>query len=234
MDIKPLKVTVCVLTYNRCQYLAKTLNSLFDAPGDYSLFVYDNGSTDETRRYLADYERTGLYTAVRFNHSDNHTAGYGMNRAIEMALDSKPDVILFSADDYKYHRDWFAKFIAFWQAAPPDMKLASLNLEPAYPWNEITGKVEYGGVRAIIRTTVGGSNWSFRVEDLDLIYPLREITGGEDLEVCRRLTGNGHKIAALDLTVHEGEKASVWGNQSWVYAQPLPDNALKWMGINGS
>lgn len=231
MDIQPLKVAVCVLTYNRVHYLVRTIDSLFDARrrDDYRLLVYDNGSTDDTRRYLAEYDGTGLFDECRFNNLPIHTAGYGMNRAIEMALETKPDIILFSADDYSYKRDWYGKFCAFWQAAPPDVKLASLNLEPAYPWNEITEKVEYGGVRALIRTTVGGSNWSFRVEDLDLIYPLREITGGEDLEVCRRLTGNGHKIAALDLTVHEGEKNSCWGNQSWVYAQPLPQSALDWM-----
>ena len=229
MAAQSLKVAVAVLTYNRCDYLVRMISSLADAGGEYSLFVYDNGSTDETRRYLENCDQLSMFTGLQFNDTDNHTAGYGMNRAIEMALTVDPDVILFSADDYRYHKWWFTKFQDFWTHAPDDVKLASLNIEPDYPWNAITAKAEYGLQRAIIRTTVGGSNWSFRAADVDMIYPVREITGGEDLEICRRLTGNGHKIAALDLTDHIGEKNSVWGNRSWEYSKPLPDDTYSFL-----
>jgi len=225
-----MKVAVAVLTYNRCDYLERTLNSLCGNPGAFDLFVFDNGSTDDTRRALAPWNELGAFTGMQFNDTQIHTAGFGMNRAIEMALTVEPDVILFSADDYRYKPHWFSHFVDFWQNAPEDVALASLNIEPAYPWNEITAKVEYGWQRAIIRATVGGSNWSFRASDVDLIYPIREITGGEDLEVCRRLTGNGHKIAALNLTDHIGEHESVWGNRSWEYAQPLPADIMEWIG----
>ena len=231
---EPMKVAVALLTYNRCDYLERTISSLADAGGEYDIFVYDNGSTDETRRYLANCAEFFMFEGLGFNNTDNHTAGYGMNRVIEMARGAKPDIILFTADDYRYRKGWFAKFLDFWTHAPDDVKLASLNIEPAYQWNAITERVEYGGQRAIIRATVGGSNWSFRADDLDLIYPLREITGGEDLEICRRLTGNGHRIAALNLTDHIGEFASCWGNRSWEYAQPLPADIREWVEINDS
>ena len=230
MAVQPLKVAVALLTYNRPIYLDRTLMSLFGAEGEYSLFVFDNGSTDDTRRILTEWNELGAFTGMQFNDTQIHTAGFGMNRAIEMALTVEPDIILFSADDYRYKPYWFSHFVEFWQHAPEDVKLASLNIEPVYPWNEITAKVEYGGQRAILRTTVGGSNWSFRASDVDLIYPIREITGGEDLEICRRLTGNGHKIAALNLTDHIWEKNSCWGNRSWEYAQPLPADVMEWIG----
>lgn len=229
MAVQPLKVAVCILTYNRMAYLAKTLDSLSNVPGGYDLFVYDNGSNDGSKFYVESAYEAGELTGYDINNGDNHSTGYGMNRAIEMALKVEPDIILFSADDYVYHPDWFAKFTAFWNVAPPRIKLASLNIEPVYPWNAITYFIEHGGVRGIARTTVGGSQWSFRASDVDLIYPLREITGGEDLEVCRRLIGNGYQIVALDLSEHVGEKESVWGNQSWTYAKQVPGEVMAWI-----
>jgi hypothetical protein len=54
-----------------------------------------------------------------------------------------------------------------------------------------------------------------------IVGPLADQTGGEDLAVCRDLQARGYKLAALDLTDHIGERESAWGNRSWERAQPL-------------
>lgn len=210
------KLSIGVLTFNRAGYLVRTLASLMDDP---VTVIYDNGSTDTTRQWLKGDN-------VVFNPTNNHTVGYGMNRVIEHCVKDKSDIILFSADDYVYSIGWAKRLIAFWEAAPENVKLVNANLEPLYPWNEITGLVDYGGQHGITRTSLGGSQWSFRASDIDLIYPVRETTGGEDLEICKRLITSGYQLVSLDLSEHIGEKQSAWGNESWRYAIPLDKRAL--------
>ena len=113
------------------------------------------------------------------------------------------------------------KLAAFWQDAPEEVKLCSLILEPVYPWNTIRGTLDAGGLRALLRDSVGGCSWSFRASDWPTIGPLPQVMPGEDLQICQKLVSQGYYLAALDLGEHVGEKVSAWLNESWKYAQPL-------------
>lgn len=226
MDTQPLKIAVALLTYNRMGFLQRTLTSLDQTPGAWTLDMVDNGSIDGSAEFVRSH---GGYA----NTDGNRTVGHGMNLSIGMALERKPDIVLFTADDYEYRRGWLDKLAAFWQAAPACVVIASLNPEPLYAWNAITGSGEAGGVRYITRVSLGGSQWSFRAKDWPLIGPIAEKTGGEDLEICYRLIRKGYSLAQLDLSVHAGEKNSAWGNQSWIYAQALPPAVMDWLGGEG-
>ena len=205
-----MKVSICILTYNRFDLLLRTLDSLSGIP----LTLVDNGSTDGTAEFV---RRWGGIC----NTDGNRTAGHGMNIAIGAALKHDPDIVLFSADDYEYKPGWYDKFVSFWTYAPDEIALASCHLEDCWSWNEIDGMGHSDGVPFVTRASVPGSNWSFRAKDAGLILPIAETTGGEDLAVCRRLRENGHKMAALDLVTHIGEQQSAWGNESWRYAKPI-------------
>ena len=214
MDTIFVKVALVVLTYNRLDMLKQTLASVNRFALHY-LDVIDNGSTDgATPEYVASI---GGYC----NKDGNHTTGHGMNIAITRAMDSKPDVIVFSADDYKYRPDWLARLQRFYENAPDEVKLASAHLEPLWSWNSIYAKGTAGGIPFVFRESLPGSNWIFRASDAGLIMPIAEQTGGEDLQICHRLRAAGHHLAALDLAEHIGEQQSAWGNESWRYAQPL-------------
>jgi len=219
-----MKIGVAVLTYNRKALFINTLDSLlanrmYETGSSFSLSVYDNGSHDGTDKLVREI-------GGQVNTGDNHTTGFGMNRVIEMAMKTKPDVILFTADDFFYRSDWLEKLVAFWEAAPTDVVLASCYLEPDWDWNKISEIGDAGGQHYAIRASVPGSNWSFRTSDLYRIYPVAEKTGGEDLEICHRLTSQGAKLVALDLVKHTGERQSAWGNGSWQYAKSLDLAAL--------
>ncbi len=205
-----MKISICLLTYNRFDLLLRTLDSLSGIP----LTLVDNGSTDGTAEFVS---RWGGIC----NTDGNRTAGHGMNIAINAALKDSPDVVLFSADDYEYKPGWAEKFAAFWEHAPDEIALASCHLEDCWPWNIVDGMGRSGGVPFVTRASLPGSNWSFRASDAGLILPIAEKTGGEDLEICMRLRESGRKLAALDLVTHVGERASSWGNESWRYAQPI-------------
>jgi len=151
---------------------------------------------------------------------------YGMQRAIEAALDHEPDIVLFSADDITYVRDWLPRLVRFWQAAPDDVKLATLYLEPEWDWNRPLGAADIGGERVLFRASVPGGCWSFRATDWPLIGPIPQKMPGEDLDICQRLRAARYRLAALDLGSHEGRHVSAWGNRSEDYAKPL--NARAW------
>ena len=73
-----------------------------------------------------------------------------------------------------------------------------------------------------------GSSWSFPARHWrQIVGPLEDRTGGEDLAVCQGLLATGYRLAALDLTEHIGERESAWGNRSWERAQPL----RVWQGV---
>jgi len=215
-----MKLAVAVLTYNRQELFLRTLHSIQEGLHQYpilerELVVVDNGSTDGSAELLQGM--IGGYC----NTDGNHTVGHGMNLAITRALASKPDLVLFTADDYEYKPGWASKLARFWWWAPPEVALVCCNLEPDYDWNKPHQVVASGGEIALARESVPGSNWSFRASDWPLIGPLAETTGGEDLAVCKRLRQAGRLLCALDLTEHIGERQSAWGNGSWRYARPL-------------
>lgn len=212
-----MKISVGVLSYNRRDLLVRTLTSLYQ--GGVDVFLYDNGSHDGAEQIVKE-----LGGAV--NTGANQSTGHGMNKVIEMALAANPDVVLFSADDFVYDLDFEEKIVEFWNNAPEDIKLASCYLEPSWDWNNVSQVSDAGGVHYAIRETIPGSNWMFRASDKDLILPISEKTGGEDIEICNRLTAQGYRLAALDLVEHTGEFKSAWGNQSWRYSKPLDRKGL--------
>lgn len=213
-----MKVVVALLTYNRKTLFLKTLNSLYNSEHHYVNVVVDNGSTDGT----ADIVK-GIGGIV--NDTENHTTGRGMNIAIEAAMKHEPDLIVFTADDFYYRKGWLKRLVNFWENAPQDVSMASCYLEPLWSWNEIV-KVDTAGERYTIRTSIPGSNWTFRKNAVDMIYPLQEKTGGEDLAVCDWMRRQRYRLAALDLVIHTGEQESAWGNESWKSAQPLDKVSL--------
>ena len=219
-----MKLAVAVLTYNRQELFLRTLHSIQEGlcqawAIEHDLTVVDNGSTDGTAELVRGLE--GGYANV----DGNRTVGHGMNLAITRALASKPDLVLFTADDYEYKPGWASKLARFWWWAPPEVALVCCNLEPDYDWNRPHQVVASAGILGLARESLPGSNWCFRASEWPLIGPLAETTGGEDLAVCRRLRRPGRLLCALDLSEHIGERQSAWGNGSWRYARLLDRGA---------
>lgn len=212
-----MNVAVAVLTFNRLHLLKRTLTSMNAAPGHpFRRVVVDGGSdSPEQRAFVASLPGS-------YQFPSKVSVGRSMNMAIDLAEATKPEIIVFSADDYEYRPDWLAKLVRFWKAAPNDIGLATLNWEPDYAWNTVLDHTVIGAQQVLIRNTVPGSSWSFRAKDWKwIIGPMEDRTGGEDLTVCRSLQASGYRLAALDLTNHIGERESAWGNQSWRLANPL-------------
>ena len=212
-----LTVCVAVLTFNRFHLLRQTLASMDAAPGyAFRRVLVDGGSSDDQQRAWVAHQPDSYVFEGKVS------VGHSMNTAIDLAVGTGAGLIVFSADDYEYRPGWLARLVNFWQAAPADVGLAALNWEPDYPWNTVLEEVVIGGERTLMRATLPGSSWSFPVPYWrQIVGPLEDRTGGEDLAVCRSLLAGGYRLAALDLTEHIGERESAWGNKSWERAQPL-------------
>ena len=213
-----MKIGVGVLTWNhrktgREQMFYDTLLSLTNGGQAVDVVVVTNGSTDGTQDTV---RRLGGIV-----DDTNSQIWYGMTKAIEAVIERGADVVLFTADDITYTEGWADKLAAFWQDAPEEVKLCSLILEPVYPWNTIRGTVDAGGVRAILRDSVGGCSWSFRAADWPIIGPLPQVMPSEDLLTCQKLVGQGYYLAQVELADHVGEEVSAWGNQSHKIARPV-------------
>lgn len=216
-----MKIVIAVLTYNRKALFEKTMNSLAHAGYPFIPVVIDNGSTDGTAEAAK-----ASFGNVIINNSGDHSTGYGMNLAIEEALRHKPDLILFSADDFEYKKYFLHELVNFWSNAPADVIMASCYLEPLWDWNKVISKGKAGQTRYVLRESIPGSNWSFMANSVNEIYPVAQKTGGEDLAICAKLRRQRYRLAALDLVIHTGEEQSAWGNQSYKYAQPINKKEL--------
>ncbi len=202
-----------VYKFKRLPLLERTLASIERAGHPYELIPLTNGSTDATDKYIRN-----LGGIVDNGHSQ---IWYAMQRLVEAALEREPDLIILSADDIEYVDGWLARLVSFVEAAPDDVKLTSLFLEPLWNWNEVRAAIDAGGERALIRDSVPGASWVFRAADWPLIGPIPQKMPGEDLEICQKLRAQDYRLAQLDLGMHIGERQSSWGNRSYEYAQPL-------------
>ena len=122
------KVTVYIPAYNYGVYLQKSVESVLgQIYNDWELIIIDDGSTDETRTVLAQFEGN---PKIRIQYQENQGLTRSNNKAIEMsrgeyvirldaddyldenallvlshALDSKPDVALVYPDYYVVSED---------------------------------------------------------------------------------------------------------------------------------
>lgn len=77
-----LKVSICIPTYNRKDYLAETLKSVYaQTYKDYEIIVVDDGSTDGTEEMV----KNGKYGNLRYCRQENAGDAAARNRLIDLA-----------------------------------------------------------------------------------------------------------------------------------------------------
>jgi hypothetical protein len=207
-----VRVAVAVRTWNvirtgRREIFERTLESLRHGGHPFELVLVDNGSTDGTSELV---RARGGYAAPR--SGANNGAGMGMNIAIERALGVRPAIVVFSDDDIAWRQGFLRSVVQFWSEAPQDVVLLGGYLEPEWPWNTISGVIECGGVRALVRNTTPGGTWTFRAKDWPRIGPLQAEMEA-DYFACARVRTEGLRICQADLAEHLGADCSTWGNQ---------------------
>jgi len=116
-------ISVVIPTYNRYETLKRNLNLLAAqtlAMEDFEVIVIDDGSSDETPRFLAEFSQRSPYQ-LKVITQKNSGQGVARNAGIEIA---EGEIILFLGDDMLTNPDFLAAHLRFHTANPEKAKAA--------------------------------------------------------------------------------------------------------------
>lgn len=220
-------MAVGILTHNavatlRWGLLERTLASVEKAFPETRILVLDNGSTDGTAEAV---RRVASERAivVPYEPPDGvHTPGRGRNEIAKQFLQLGADLWVFSDDDIEWEDGAQDTLEFLWSHASADLALLSGLREAEFPWSQIIGtRIVSDGNRSEcfeFRTSAPAAAWCFPRTKWPLIGPVPEddprIEGniGEDVQVCRRLVEQGHRLGQVALAEHIGQGYSAFGN----------------------
>ena len=105
--MKEPEVSVVVATYNRCEILPGTLDSLINQNSEiaYEVIVVDNNSTDDTRRVIDKLREKPGYEKLNYHFEDKQGVSHARNRGIAAA---RASILAFTDDDIRPAPDWVA------------------------------------------------------------------------------------------------------------------------------
>ena len=189
-DAAPL-VSVAITTYNRARYLRDCLDSVLrQTYRPLEVVVVDDGSTDDTRRILAEYG-----PAVRVAHHDRRRGiAQAKNRALRMTSEAARYVAVLDSDDC-YAPRFVERCVALLERAPDvglvyaddiliDAAGRELRRQPAVePWSveawlrtcNLRGDTWVARRELVMRTALHDEALEYDV-DYDLFYQLLELT----------------------------------------------------------
>jgi len=207
-----MNITVIVCTYNRCQTVTKSLDSIavqnVPASVEWDVLVVDNNSTDQTREVLEKY----CIQNPRFSYVFESKQGlsHARNAGIQKA---RGEILAFTDDDVTADSDWLwsltsslssgewsfagGRIIPVWSGKLPDW-ISENDLATMGPF---TGFDEGLESKALTRPSYGG-NTAFRRElfekyggfRTDLGRSNNNLQGREDIEIANRLFAAGERL----------------------------------------
>ncbi len=208
------KITVIVCTFNRCQSLAKTLDSVatttLPESEKWEVVVVDNNSGDQTREVVRDFSRR-YPNCFRYFFEPRQGKSYALNSGIQEA---RGDVLVFMDDDVTVEPTWLRNLTAGlcsgeWAGAGGPILPRWPCTPPSWlPVKEWFGKAPLGifdlGPQAGPLTDAPfGTNMAFlrRVFEKHGVFrtdlgprPNSEVRNNEDTEFGRRLLAAGERL----------------------------------------
>ncbi len=211
--IDPTKITVVVCTYNRCQPLKKTIESVaaqtLSHPLAWEILVVDNNSTDDTRQVVEGLQRR-YPERVRYAFEPEQGISYARNTGVREA---RGEILAFLDDDEIASSGWVENLTANlhngeWAGAggrvlppsgfSPPRWLSSLSSSITGPLAVFDPALEAGQ----LSEPPFGANMAFRREVFDKYGGFRTDLGrtgtsmisNEDTEFGRRLMAAGLRL----------------------------------------
>jgi len=166
-----MKATVIVCTYNRCDTLAKTLESLAAStvPNSvqWEIVVIDNNSSDRTRQVVEDFS-SRFPGRFRYAFEPRQGKSFALNRGVR---ETQADVLAFTDDDVIAEPEWLWNltrnlFSGEWQGAGG--KILPLNTAPIPDWvprdtyGVLWGSFDLGDESRDMSLAPYGANMAFR------------------------------------------------------------------------
>jgi glycosyltransferase involved in cell wall biosynthesis len=207
-------ISVVVCTFNRCESLVDTLQSL-DAMEvadtiDWEVFVVDNNSTDQTRERVESVART---SRVKIRYLLESKQGLSNARNLGIVSGDR-EYIAFTDDDVLVARDWLTTIVQTFEEYGADCvggRILPKWLEERPPWlgdqllNVLAmqdyGETPFEFARVGEPRFLYGANFAFRRTSLVQAGMFKadagrsgRFGGYEDLEISERLRRNERKI----------------------------------------
>ena len=205
--------TIGIPTFNRSEFLGRTLSSLLDlvepAGADYEILVVDNNCTDKTTEVIGAL-KPQFKGRLRSVKEQRQGLSCCRNRIIE---ESRADVVAYLDDDVNVDSRWLlslANAYSRWDDAAAiggKVYLIFENECPAWlgaPEAEKLSELDLGGVPILLEANqfLFGLNFSFKrhlasqigSHRLDLGRIGRRLLSGEEIEYQERIRGAGGKI----------------------------------------
>jgi glucosyl-dolichyl phosphate glucuronosyltransferase len=207
-------ITVIICTYNRCQSLAKALESAaalrLPESDRWEVLVVDNNSTDRSREVVEDFCRR---YPDRFRYLIERQQGksYALNAGVQEA---SGDALAFMDDDVAVERSWLQNLITplnsdEWTGAGGRILLDPSFSPPPWlglkePWNlsGVLAQFDLGDTPRQLDRAPYGANMAFRKQMFSKYGGFRTDLGprpgtqirGEDTEFGRRLLAAGERL----------------------------------------
>ncbi len=226
-----MRITVIVCTYNRCQSLVRTFESLLVSvlpeSIEWEILVVDNNSKDQTREVVEGFCRR-FPGRFRYVHESQQGLSHARNAGIRAA---RGDILAFTDDDITVDNKWLQNLTA---------PLTSGNYAGAGgcilaahefccpKWLALEGEYNLGGVLALNNPRDGagvtsqplvGANMAYRADAFqryglfrtDLGRSGKSLLGNEDSEISHRLLSAGERL---------------WLEPSAIVYHGIPENRL--------
>ncbi len=210
-----MKITVILCTYNRCERLARAMESLAASvlPGSdqWELLAVDNNSRDETRAVIEGFVRR-YPERFRYHFESQQGKSNALNAGIREA---RGEILAFVDDDVTVEPDWLYNLTAPLKDGKvagtggkilPDRQITLppwLAFDGVYGMGEmIVAQFDLGNEPCELQVPPYGTNMSFRREMFDRYGLFRTDLGprpgseirNEDIEFGRRLVAAGERL----------------------------------------
>jgi glycosyltransferase involved in cell wall biosynthesis len=197
-EVKPPKVAVFTLTYDRLEYTKASFKSIHDTAGyAFDHFVIDNGSKDGTDEFLTKEANIVHYTL----NGVNKGISIASNQALDVIGDKYDIVVKIDNDAILITEGWLKKMVDIWErnhllAMSPypqglkDNPGGATRLGYGEIGGELVGMTRHLGglVHFVSRKAYENFRWD---ED----QPLH---GVQDLELSQHLINNGYQMCYLE------------------------------------
>lgn len=219
-----MKVSVIIPTYNRCNIILKTINSLInqDYPKDnFEIIIVDNNSSDETEKIILDYinKNNGILN-LRYVKEMRQGDVYARNSG---AAQAKGEYLFFTDDDALFDANWISCVVQILDDYP---KVAMVGTRIEILWDKqpnawvknyeyLLGKISRGDSGYII------SSKGFCIPNGSLAIRKKvfyEVGGNNPGQIGEWLVGNAevglyYKVHALGYPIAFTDDTTMWHMQ---------------------
>lgn len=199
------KVAILIPTYNRAQFLSECLEELLhQSTRDFSIIVYDDGSTDNTAEMIKEYPEV-----IYFRSDVNHGVGFARNElfAFLNRLPNPPKYLMWQDSDDFSHRNRIEYMVGAIEAQDVDICFSHMFFfsDPTnHRRTRTIHKVDVSKYKPDQETLNNNMNFATAIFKTELIrFQFREdVRRNEDGKWMIDLINNGIKIGYLKIPLY--------------------------------